>query len=212
MGLSPLALRVVARTVDTTQFYQGCGSGRAAMLSWTSFRAFERGYVAGAPIRDIPRIGSAYKPKGYSSHPPNPLSILLIFCRNNRDCCPYLNDSRSTTAVRSTSNIGACPVVPPTRAVTNKVNRLLTLSRVCFEELDFRTTGHLTATSKDQTRDGIRLYCRSDTIPAWAPLGHPTPYLQGHQSVQVPTNKCNKEGSLSMVHLIWFDRVTSGKN
>src|SRR4051812_27253145 len=26
----------------------------------------------------IPRGGSAYKPKGYSSHPPNPLSILLF--------------------------------------------------------------------------------------------------------------------------------------
>ena len=50
----------------------------------------------------IPRIGSAYKPKGYSSHPPNPLSILLVFCRINRDRCPYLGESRSTTAARST--------------------------------------------------------------------------------------------------------------
>src|SRR3954469_15534385 len=115
------------------------------MLYWMSFRAFERGYVAEAPIRVIPHIGSAYKPKGYSSHPPNPLSILLIFCRNNRYRCPYLNESRSTTAVRSTSNIGVCLVVPPTRAVTDKVDRLLTLSRVCFEELDFRTTGYPSA-------------------------------------------------------------------
>src|SRR3954466_3489566 len=97
-------------------------------------------------------------------------------------------------------------------AVTNKVNRLLTLSRVCSEELDFRTTGHLTATSKDQTHDGIRLSCHSDTIPARAPLGHPTPYLQEHQSIQVPTNKCNQEESLSMVHLRWFDKDTSGMN
>src|SRR3954470_20861006 len=117
-----------------------------------------------------------------------------------------------TTAARSTSNIGACPVVPPTRAVTDKMNRLLTLSRVCSEELDFRTTGYLLATSKDQTHDGIRLSCRSDTIPAQAPLGHPTPYLQGHQSVQVPTNKFNQEESLSMVKLRWFDRDTIGKN
>src|SRR3954462_11983437 len=72
-------------------------------------------------------------------------------------------------------------------AVTNKVNRLLTLSRVCSEELDFRTTGHLTATSKDQTHDGIRLSCRSNNIPARAPLGHPTPYLQERQSIKVPT-------------------------
>ena len=147
MGLSPLALRVVGRTVDTTQIYHGCGSNRAAMLNWTSFRAFERGYAAEAPIHDIPRIGSAYKPKGYSSHPPNPLSILLSFCRNNLYRCPYLNESRSTTAVRSTSNVGACPVIPPTRAVTIKVNRLLTLSRVCSEELDFRTTGYPSATN-----------------------------------------------------------------
>src|ERR1041385_702239 len=95
----------------------------------------------------IPRIGSAYKPKGYSSNPPNPLSILLIFCRDNRYRCPLLNESWTTTAVRTTSNVGACPVVPPTLAVTIKENRLLTLSRVCSEELDFRTTGYLSATN-----------------------------------------------------------------
>src|SRR3954466_7688548 len=97
-------------------------------------------------------------------------------------------------------------------AVTDKVNRLLTLSRVCSEELDFCTAGYLSATSKDQTHDGIRLSCRSDTIPARAPWGHPTPYLQEHQSIQVPTNKCNQEESLSMVHLRWFDRDTSETN
>src|SRR3954468_2590369 len=102
MGLSPLALRVVARRVNSNA---AARSVPAAMLNWTSFRAFERGYVAGAPIRDIPRIGSAYKPKGYSSHPPNPLSILLIFCRDNRYRCPLLNESRTTIAVRTTSNI-----------------------------------------------------------------------------------------------------------
>ena len=96
--------------------------------------------------------------------------------------------------------------------VTNKVNRLLTLSCVCSEELDFRTTWHLAATSKDQTHDGIRLSYRSDAIPAPAPFGHLTPYLQERQLIQVPTNKCNQEESLSMVHLRWFDRVTSGKN
>src|SRR4051812_5475237 len=140
------------------------------MLNWTSFRAFERGYAAEALIRDIPQIGSAYKPKGYSSHPPNPLSILLVFCRDNHYRCSYLSESRTTTATKSTSNIGACPVVPPTRAVTDKVNRLLTLSCVCSEELDFRTTWHLTTTSKDQAHGGIRLSCSSDTIPARAPL------------------------------------------
>src|ERR1041384_2942233 len=131
MDLSPLALRVIARKMDTTQLYQGCGSDRAAMLNCTSFRAFERGYVTEAPIRVIPRIGSVYKPKGYSSHPPNPLSILLVFCRDDRYRFPLLNESRKTIAVRTTSNVDAFPVVPPTRAVTNKVNRLLTLSRFC---------------------------------------------------------------------------------
>src|SRR3954464_6408403 len=144
MGLSPLALQVVARRVNSNA---AARSVPAAMLNWTSFRAFERGYIAEAPKRVIPCIGSAYKPKGYSSHPPNPLSILLSFCRDNRYRCPLLNESRTTTAVRTTSNIGACPVVPPTRAVTNKVNRLLPLSRVYFEELDFRTTGYLSATN-----------------------------------------------------------------
>ena len=144
MGLSPLALRVIARRVNSNAASR---SVPAARLNWTSFRAFERGYVAEAPIRVIPRTGSAYKPKGYSSHPPNPLSILLVFCRNNHYRCPYLNESRSTTAVRSTSNIGACPVIPPTRAVTDKVSCLLTLSRVCSVELDFRTTGYPSATN-----------------------------------------------------------------
>src|SRR3954468_1452601 len=60
-----------------------------------------------------------------------PLSNLFIFYRNNDYRCPFLGESRTTTAVRSTSNIGACPDVPPTRAATNKVKRLLTLSRVC---------------------------------------------------------------------------------
>src|SRR3954464_8322323 len=137
MGLSPLDLRVVARRVNSNA---AARSVPAAMLNWTSFRAFKRGYTAEAPKREIPRIGSAYKPKGYSSHPPNPLSILLIFCRDNRYRCPLLNEPRTTTAVGTTNNIGACPDVPPTRAITNKVNHLLTLSRVCSEELDVRTT------------------------------------------------------------------------
>src|ERR1044072_2655955 len=114
------------------------------MLNWTSFRAFERGYVAEAPIRVIPRIGSAYKPKGYSSHPPNPLSILLIFCRNNRDRCPYLNESRSTTAARTTSNIGACLVVSPSLCSYQQgepspylVSRLLRRARLSYNRLSF---------------------------------------------------------------------------
>src|SRR4051812_26095078 len=33
--------------------------------------------------------------------------------RDNRYCCLDLTDSRSTAAARTTSNAGACPVVPP---------------------------------------------------------------------------------------------------
>src|SRR3954468_7752500 len=76
MGLSPLALRVVARRVNSNA---AARSVPAAMLNWTSFGDFERGYATEAPIRVIPRVGSAYKPKGYSSHPRNPLSIILSF-------------------------------------------------------------------------------------------------------------------------------------
>src|ERR1041385_8565540 len=84
---------------------------------------------------------------GLSSHPPEPLSHFIIICRDNRYRCPFLGESRTTTAARTTSNVGACPDVPPTLAVTNKVNHLLTLSRVCSKELDFRTTGNLSATN-----------------------------------------------------------------
>src|SRR3954469_25854979 len=74
--------------------------------------------------------------------------------------------------------IGAYPVFPPTLAVTNKVNRLLTLSRVCsWKSSTFVLQGTSRPTSKDQAHDGIRLSCHPDTIPARAPLGHPTPYL-----------------------------------
>src|SRR4051812_16443375 len=83
------------------------------------------------------------------------------------------------------------------------------VSCVLLVELDFRTTEYLSATSKDQDHDGILMSFYSDTIPARAPLGHPTPYLQGHQSIQVPTNK---EESLLMVHLRWFDRDTNKMN
>src|ERR1043165_4037005 len=115
------------------------------MLNWMTFRAFERGYSAEAPICVIPRIGSAYKPKRLPKSSAEPVKHFMNFLSDNRYRCPYLSESRTTTAVRFTSNIGACPVIPPTRAVTDKVNRLLTLSCIFFEELDFRTTGHLSA-------------------------------------------------------------------
>src|SRR3954471_1511519 len=39
----------------------------------------------------------------HSSHPPDPLSILIIICRNNRYRCPYLGELWTTTAARSTT-------------------------------------------------------------------------------------------------------------
>src|SRR3954466_12535377 len=72
----------------------------------------ERDYDAGEPTLLVPRVGSAYKPEGYSIHSPNHLSI-FINLRDNRYCCLDLTDSRSMTAARTTSNVGACPVVPP---------------------------------------------------------------------------------------------------
>src|SRR3954468_4780880 len=75
-------------------------------------KTLRRYYDAGEPTLIIPRVGSAYKPKGYSRHSPDQLSIFIIL-RENRYRCLDLTDSRLTTAVRTTSNIGACPVVPP---------------------------------------------------------------------------------------------------
>ena len=97
-------------------------------------------------------------------------------------------------------------------AVTNKVNRLLTLSRDAHGELDFRDFGNSRgqrSESKYTSNVGRTLPVVPSQYLSRVPLGHPTPYLQERQSIQVPTNKCNQEESLSMVHLRWFDRVTS---
>src|SRR3954463_4053747 len=177
MGLSPLALRVVARRVNSNAVAR---SVPATMLNWTSFRAFEQGYIAEAPKHEIPRIGSAYKPKGYSSHPPNPLSILLIFCRDNRYRCPLLNESRTTTAARTTSNVGACPVVPPSSCGYQQgeptpylVSCSLRRARLSYNRISF---GHEQYQAR---RTPVEYTC--PVVPlrysARAPLGHPTPYL-----------------------------------
>src|SRR4051812_13725597 len=138
------------------------------MPNWTSFRAFERRYAAEAPIRVIPHIGSAYKPKVYSSHPPNSLSILIRFLSEQPLSLSLFKrvvvDDSSQVHPHNQSRWPPALSSHQLSAVTDKVNRLLTLSRVCSVELDFRTTGHLTATRKDQTHDGIRLSYCSDTI------------------------------------------------
>src|SRR3954469_19919750 len=108
--------------------------------------------------------------------------------------------------------MAACPVVQPTLCGYPQgepspylVSRVLRRAQISYYRASH---GH----EQGLTHDGIRLSCRSDTIPARAPMGHPTPYLQERQSIQVPTNKCNQEESLSMVHLRWFDRDTSEMN
>ena len=58
------------------------------------------------------------------------ISHFINLC-DNRYRCLDLTDSWTTTSVRSTCNISACLVVPPSLAVTDKANHLLTLSRVC---------------------------------------------------------------------------------
>src|SRR3954465_16030697 len=136
--------------------------------------------------------------------------VILITLRDNRYRCLDLTDPRSTTAARTTSNIGACPVVPPSHCGYHQgepspylVSRRSRRARLSYYR---ESHGH----EQGQTHGGICLSCRSDTIPARAPMGHPTPYLQERQSIQVPTNKYNQEESLSIVNLRWFDRVTSG--
>src|SRR3954471_20574995 len=110
------------------------------------------------------------------------------------------------------NNIGACPVVPPSNCgyPQGESSPYLVSRHSRRARLSYYRASH--DHEQGQTHGGIRLSCRSDTIPARAPMGHPTPYLQERKSIQVPTNKCNQEESLSMVHLRWFDRVTSGKN
>src|SRR3954471_515040 len=63
------------------------------------------------------------------------------------------------------------------------------VSRLLFEELDFHTTGYLSATNKYQARRTLVEYtCPVVLIqyPARAPLGHPTPYLLWTLVVQYP--------------------------
>src|SRR3954463_3961669 len=98
-------------------------------MSWTSFRAFERGYAAGAPIRDIPRIGSAYKPKRLLKSSAETVKHFISFCRDNHYRCSYLGESRSTTAVRSTPITRAGGRLPcrPTNSLRLPTRRTVSL-------------------------------------------------------------------------------------
>src|ERR1041385_5771657 len=78
----------------------------------------------------IPRVGSAYRPLRPLKSSAEPF-IILINLRDNRYRCLDLTDPRSTTAVRTTRTSVPALSSHQVSAVTNKVNSLLTLSRVC---------------------------------------------------------------------------------
>src|SRR3954470_3348978 len=70
-------------------------------------------------------------------------------------------------------------------AVTNKVNRLLTLSRVCSEELDFRDFGcsrGQRSESKYASNVGRTLPVVSSQYLSRVSLGHPTLTFQDNRS------------------------------
>ena len=69
--------------------------------------------------------------------------VILINLRDNRYRCLDLTDPRSTTGVRTTSNVGACPVVPPSHCGYRQGEPSPYLvSRVLLVELDFRGFGN----------------------------------------------------------------------
>src|SRR4051812_5717465 len=99
-------------------------------------------------------------------------------------------------------------------AVTNKVNRLLTLSRVCSEELDFRDFGSSRgqrSESKYASNIGRTLPVVPSQYLSRVPLGHPTLTFKDTSRFRFLPTSATRE-SLSMVHSGWFDRDTSGMN
>src|SRR3954465_13275581 len=99
-----------------------------------------------------------------------------MFCRENRYRCPLLNESRTTTAARTTSNIGACPVVPPSlcgyqqgEPTPSLVSRLLRRARLSHSRESF---GHEQVPGRPHT-GGIHLTCRSAKIPCTGTVGSP---------------------------------------
>src|SRR3954467_6656460 len=119
----------------------------------------ERDYDAGEPILVIPRVGSAYNPKGYSSHPPNPLRNLLFFVETTVIVAPFwLSRGQRQQSVPPVHRCLPCRLTNSCGYNQGEPSPYL-ISRVLLEELDFRTTGYLTATSKNQAHDGIRLSC-----------------------------------------------------
>src|SRR4051794_32532034 len=128
----------------------------------------------------IPHVGSAYRPLRPLKSSAEPFSI-LINLRDNRYRCLDLTDPWSTTAVRTTSNVGACPVVPPSHCGYRQGEPSPYLvSRVLLVELDFR--GLVTPARYEQgPSTPVTSVVPSLSFPtiylSQAPLGRPTPYL-----------------------------------
>src|SRR3954469_3598406 len=87
---------------------------------------------------------------------------------------PLLNESRTTTAARTTSNVGACPVVPPSSCGYQQgeptpylVSRLLCRARLSYNRISF---GHEQVLGPPHT-GGIHLTCRSAKIPCAGTIG-----------------------------------------
>src|SRR3954462_3410222 len=103
-----------------------------------------------------------------------------MFYWNNRYCCPYLGESRTTTAARSTPITRAGGRLPcrPTNSCGYQQGEPspYLISRLLFEELDFRTTEYLSAIEQvpgPPYTSGIHLSYRSDMIPCAGTVGSP---------------------------------------
>src|SRR3954465_10891801 len=109
-----------------------------------------------------------------------PFSI-LINLRDNRYRCLDLTDPRSTTAVKTTSNVGAYPVVPPSHCGYQQGEPSPYLvSRVPLVEFDF--CGLVTLARYEQgPSTPVTSVVPSLSFPkiylSQAPLGRPTSYL-----------------------------------
>ena len=108
---------------------------------------------------------------------PNHLSILLLTCSQPLSL-PDLTDPRTTTAVRTTSNVGACPVVPPSLCGYRQGEPSpYLISPVLLGELDFR--GLVTLARYEQgPSTPVTSVVPSLSFPtiylSRAPLGRPT--------------------------------------
>ena len=110
--------------------------------------------------------------------------MFYYYLRDNRYRCLDLTDSRTTTAVRATSNVGACPVVPPSLCGYRQGEPSPYLvSCVLLEELDFRSLVTLAANDQGPSTPVHRSYppCRPVAIPLAGTVGSPVSLPCGHR-------------------------------